>query len=373
VTIDPFKLERYFAQFEFKVKYLLSSSDPESLSMEELLQMASSESLMLWKTLKLGYTESAGHPVLRSEASNLYQNITPDDLIISAPEEAIFIAMQTILSPGDNVIVVSPAYQSLYEIARSIGCSVTPWKFELGSNGWQLDIDQLEHSLIAQTRLIVVNFPHNPTGYVPSIAEYGKIVDIARRNGIYLFSDEMYRFLEYDSTKRLPPVCDIYEKGITLSGLSKSFALPGLRMGWLATQEHALIEKWLVFKDYTTICNSAPSEILGIIALRAKEKILNRNLAIIQKNLTLADQFFSKYEDRFKWIRPVAGSVGFPKWLGKGTIEAFCQELLEQKGIMIVPGSIFEFPGSHFRIGLGRMNFGEILDHTDDYLKSRYS
>lgn len=371
MPIDPFKLERYFAQHEFTAKYLLSPSDCESLAVSELLQLADAETLTLWNELKLGYTESPGHPLLRAEVARLYQNITADDVLIAVPEEAIFIAMQTLLRPGDHVVTIFPAYQSLYEVARSMGCAVTPWALELGAEGWQIDLDRLEHSLTDRTRLLVLNFPHNPTGYLPTRGELDALIEIARKHNLYLFSDEMYRLLEYDSARRLPPVCDLYEKGISLSGLSKTFALPGLRLGWLAMEGQALLLSWLSYKDYTTICNSAPSEVLGIMALRAKETIVARNLNIIRQNLSVAEQFFAEREEHFRWIEPQAGSIAFPRWLGDTPVEQFCQGVLAQQNVMIVPGSIFDYPGNHFRMGLGRRNFAEAVQRVSDYLRSR--
>jgi aspartate/methionine/tyrosine aminotransferase len=369
MTLHPFKLERYFAKYEFKIRCLLSSSDCESLSMAELVQMAAPESLEMWHGLKLGYTEPPGHPLLRAEVAKLYDHIAPDNVIIAAPEEAIFIAMQTLLAADDHVIAVSPAYQSLYEVARSIGCIVTPWKLELNPSGWKLDLNQLEGSLTNHTRMLVLNFPHNPTGHTLSRSEFDSVVEWARKHNLYIFSDEMYRLLEGDSAMRVPSICDAYEKGISLSGLSKSFALPGLRIGWLATQENPLTGRWLTFKDYTTICNSAPSEILAIIALQSKGQILQRNLDIIRENIAIADRFFAEHRNRFSWICPKAGSVAFPQWLGDGPVEQFCQDILDQQGVMIVPGSLFEFLGNHFRLGLGRKNFGEALGLVKAYLK----
>ena len=164
-------------------------------------------------------------------------------------------------------------------------------------------------------------------------------------------------------------MCDLYEKGISLSGLSKAFALPGLRIGWLATQESALIGRWLAFKDYTTICNSAPSEILALIALQNKERILQRSVEIVRENTAIAERFFAHHEDRFAWFKPQAGSIAFPEWLGAGSVEQFCSDVLDKQGVMIVPGSLFDFQGNHFRIGLGRKNFSEALAHVEDYLK----
>jgi len=367
VPIQPFKLERYFAKYEFSVKYLLSSSDCESLGMVELMEMAAPASRELWETLKLSYTESQGHPLLRAEVSRLYEQISPENVLITAPEEAIFIAMQTMLEPGEHIIVISPTYQSLFEIARSIGCQVTPWRLEPVADGWKLDLEQLERSLTSQTRLLVLNFPNNPTGYLPTRQEFDAILGLARKHNLTVFSDEMYRLLEADPALRLPSVADAYEKGIAISGLSKTFALPGLRLGWLTTQDSELIERWLAFKDYTTICNSAPGEILGIIALQNTERIVQRNLEIIRKNVASAEQFFDKHRDKVTWVSPKAGSIAFPRWLGVESVEQFCQDMLQEQGVMIVPGHLFDFPGNHFRIGLGRKNFSEALEHVDEY------
>jgi aspartate/methionine/tyrosine aminotransferase len=370
MPIAPFQLERYFALYEFKLKYLLSPSDCESLSMAELLSMAAPASLELWQGLRLSYTESQGHPLLRNEVANLYQQILPGNVIIAAPEEAIFIAMQTLLRPGDQVVAIAPAYQSLHEIARSIGCDVTEWRLEPGPDGnWQLDLNQLEDKVTDRTRMLVINFPHNPTGYTLSRSDLEAVIRLVRKHDLYLFSDEMYRLLEYEPAMRLPAVCDLYEKGISLSGLSKSFALPGLRIGWLATQASALMEGWLAFKDYTTICNSAPGEILGIIALQNKEWIIQRNLAIIQDNIVRAEDFFGRHKQQFSWFGPKAGSVAFPQWLGDGTVEQFSQAVLEKQGVMIVPGSLFGFQGNHFRIGLGRKNLSEALALVGEFLE----
>ncbi|MBI5302996.1 MAG: aminotransferase class I/II-fold pyridoxal phosphate-dependent enzyme [Chloroflexi bacterium] len=369
MQIAPFKLERYFAEYEFKAQYLLCPSDCESLSLLELLQMADPDGLALWENLGLGYTETPGHPLLRAEVARMYETMTPDDVLIAAPEEAIFIAMHTLLKPGDHVVAISPAYQSLSEIAHAIGGDVTPWSFELRDNHWQLDLDQLARLLTERTRLIVLNFPHNPTGYLPTRDELDTMVDLARQRGAHIFSDEMYRLLEYDPARRLPAMCDLYEKGISLSGLSKTFALPGLRIGWLATRERAILDACQRFKDYTTICNSAPSEILGIIALRAKEKIIARNLTIIHNNLEIAAQFFAEHANRFTWLKPHAGSVAFPRWIGGTSVEQFCADMRERQSVMIVPGSIFDFPGDHFRVGLGRRNFVEAIERVAEYLQ----
>jgi aspartate/methionine/tyrosine aminotransferase len=322
----------------------------------------------LWNNLRLGYTESQGHPILRREIANLYKTIWPDDILVLTPEEGIFVAMNTLLKQGDHAIILSPAYQSLLEVAASTGADVTRWMLETDGVKWKLDLSFLQRSVRNSTKLIVINFPHNPTGFHPDQKTFAAVLDFAQEKGITVFSDEMYRYAEYKSEDRLPSVADVYERGITLGGLSKSFGLPGLRIGWLATKDKHLMKRFVQLKDYTTICSSAPSEILAIIALRARDRILERTQKIIRQNLAHADRFFAERHSFFDWIRPMASPVAFPRLKYPEAIERFCDKLVESKGVMLVPGSLFDFPGNHFRIGLGKKSFTEALERLEEYI-----
>ncbi|MFZ5809389.1 MAG: aminotransferase class I/II-fold pyridoxal phosphate-dependent enzyme [Chloroflexota bacterium] len=368
MPITPFKLERYFAQYEFKVQHLLSPSDCEALSLQELLQIADDQCRALWQNLRLGYTESTGHPLLRQEISQLYSTITAEHILVAAPEEAIYIAMHSLLRPGDHVISVFPAYQSLYEIARSLSCTVSFWEAKPADNCWQFDLQDLEDLIQPNTRLLVINFPHNPTGFLPSLSQYQQVIDIARSNKLMLFSDEMYRFLEYTPSDQLPPACDLYDNALSLGGLSKSFALPGLRIGWLASCSKDLLNPCAVYKDYTTICSSAPSEILGLIALRNRGSIFQRNLAIIQHNLQTANQFFHRWSNLLAWLPPQAGSIALASWKGDISFAEVCRQLLDDKGLMVLPGEVFDLPANTFRLGLGRTSFSLALSQFDVWL-----
>ncbi len=360
MRLPPFKLERYFAEYEFKVRHLLSASDCESLALPDLLALSDGQTRGLWEHLWLGYTESEGHPLLRSEIARLYTEITPQHVLVAAPEEGIFVLMNGLLGPGDEVVVTWPAYQSLAEVAAAIGCSVVRWPLVARDGAWQLDVEALSRLITPRTRLVVVNFPHNPTGYLPSRAEWDAIVGTVSAMGAVLFSDEMYRGLEYDGGDRLPSACDCYERAVTLSGLSKSYGLPGLRIGWLATQDRDLLMRAGQVKDYTTICNSAPGEILGIIALRARGMIVDRNIEIIRSNLDLARQFFIGRPEAFEWLPPMGGPVAFPRlWLPVTALE-YAQQCLGTCGVMVAPGEMFDMPG-HFRVGLGRKSLGDAL------------
>jgi aspartate/methionine/tyrosine aminotransferase len=367
MRINEFKLERFFAAHEFTARYLLSASDCEALALAELLAWADEETLGLWRDLRLGYTESPGHPLLRAAAAALYEGVAADELLVAAPEELIFIAMNVLLAPGDHVIAAVPGYQSLYEVATALGAEATRWALWPTADGWRLDLAALERSITPRTKLLVINFPHNPTGFLPTRAELDAIIGLARRRGLTIFSDEMYRLLEYDPGARLPSVADRYDRGIALSGLSKSFALPGLRIGWLATHDRAFLARAAAFKDYTTICNSAPGEILGVMALRAGERILTRNRAIIRANLALAESFFAAHDSLFRWLPPAAGSVAFPQLVTGQPVADFCRDVLEQRSLLILPGDVFDFGGNHFRIGLGRRNFGAALGVLEEH------
>lgn len=329
--------------------------------------MADDKSRRLWDNLSLGYTESQGHPLLREAVARQYENIQPDDIVITSPVEGIYLAMQTILRKSDQFIVPAPAYQALYEVGRASGCKHFSWELRPQAGRWHLDNDFLTAHISRRMRLFVLNFPHNPSGYLPTLEQLTEIVEIARKHDIFIFSDEMYRGLEYDSAARLPAICDIYEKGLSLGGVSKSLSLPGLRIGWLATGHRALRQNLLRMKDYTTICNSAPSEILALIGLGAGEKILQRNRALIAENLALAESFFMARPDLFEWLAPQGGSTAFPRYLG-GAVEEWCDDLVAKKSLMILPGTVYDKPGGFFRIGLGRTNFSEALGVLESYL-----
>lgn len=368
MKIEPFALERYFARHEFSARYLLSPSDCESWRMTDLLALADAETRLLWEDLRLGYTESEGHHLLREEIARQYAPLTAAQVLTAAPEEAIFIAMNGLLETGDRVVALEPAYQSLHEVARAVGARVEGWPLEAQEGRWALDLNRLEDLLRAPTRLVVVNFPNNPTGYLPTPGEWQAILSLVSRSGAFLFSDEMYRLLEYDPSGRLPPACAQYERAISLAGLSKAFGLPGLRTGWLACADAALLGKFQAFKDYTTICSSAPSEVLSIIALRSQEVIVARNLAIVRENLAAARAFFGAQGGRFEWMDPCAGSVAFPRWLGDQPVEELAEEVVTRAGVMMVPGSMFHYSGGHFRVGLGRQNLPEVLSALGRYL-----
>jgi aspartate/methionine/tyrosine aminotransferase len=368
VRIADFALERYFARWEFAVDHLLCASDVEGMAMAEVLALADDESHRLWDGLTLGYTESTGHPLLRREIAALYDGLTPDDVLVFAgAEEAIFCLANVSLGPGDHAIVTWPGYQSLYEVARATGAEVALHELREAA-GWALDLDHLRRQVTPSTRLIVANLPHNPTGMLPDRATFDGLVALAAETGAHLLVDEVYRYLEADPSDRLPAAAEVLPRGVSLGVMSKSFAMAGLRIGWLATRDRALLARCAAFKDYTTICSSAPSEILALIGLRARDAVLARSRSIVSANLARLDTFFDEWADRFTWVRPQAGSIGFPRLTVPGvSIDDWSEGLVETEGVLLLPGSQFGFGGNHFRLGFGRTDLPAALERLEAY------
>jgi aspartate/methionine/tyrosine aminotransferase len=371
MNLPPFKLERFFAKYEFSTEYLLCASDCESMSIADLLAVEEGAPGRFQQTW-LGYTESQGSPALRAEICKLYETIQPEDVLVhTGAQEAIFLFMFAAFKEYDHVIVHSPAYQSLAEVARAAGCDVSPWRAR-EENGWALDLDELRHLMRTNTRAIILNTPHNPSGYLMSRSDYEALHRFVKSNKLLLFSDEVYRESEYDPAARLPAACDLGDYAVSLGVTSKTYGLAGLRIGWIASKNKKIYEKMATLKDYTTICNSAPSEFLAEIAMRNRHKLIERNLGIIKQNLEVIDDFFTRCPDFFSWVRPQAGSMAFPRYL-RGNVESFCDELVKKAGVLLLPGSVYDDSRNHFRLGLGRKNLPQAVEKLEEFIVQQNS
>jgi aspartate/methionine/tyrosine aminotransferase len=368
MRIAEFKLERYFARWEFVAKLLLGSSDAEAFGIDELLSLIDEDSRAMWRDMRLGYTEAPGHPRLRAEIAKLYHGIDPDDVLVFAgAEEAIFTYANTALSAGDHAVVMWPAYQSLHEAARATGADVSLLRLRY-EKAWALDIDELESLVKPTTATVIFNAPHNPTGSIPDRKAFDAAVALCERIGARLFVDEVYRYGEIDASRRLPAACEASPTGVSLGGVAKPFGLAGLRIGWVATKDRAMLVRLAKFKDYLTICSSAPSELLAIGGLRAHDRLLARNREIALSNLALLDDLFKRRADDLEWSRPPSWPVGFPRLRRSERIENFAAQLVERTGVMIAPGNIFDHEGNHFRIGFGRRNMPQALERFEAFL-----
>jgi aspartate/methionine/tyrosine aminotransferase len=358
VELSPFRIERFYAQYEHTTRFMLSSSDCQSRTIAELLELepgAHEGLLECW----CGYTESPGAPALRQAIASLYGRTGAEEVIVtSCAEEGIFLLYHAVLRPGDHAIVETPCYESALQVARSTGAEVSQWRRRY-EDGWAHDLDTLARLIRPETRMLYLNQPHNPTGTLMARPVFEHVIGLAHDHGLVLFSDEVYRELEHDHAKRLPPACDEYERAVSLGSISKSYGLPGLRIGWIATRDAGLRDAVAALKDYTTICSSAPSEFLTALALRNRQVLLDRNLAIVRRNLPLIDGFFERHAESFAWVRPTASPIGFPRVTGMGDLARYCARLAEV-GVLLLPGSVYDEP-DHVRIGFGRADMPDAL------------
>jgi aspartate/methionine/tyrosine aminotransferase len=369
MKIAPFQTEHFFARYEFETPYQLCNSDCESISIAELLRLAG-ESLDGLGGKRLQYTQPQGHPELRAAIAATYGQVRPDQVaVLGSPVEGIYLAARALLEPGDEVIVLSPAYDALvnlFEHVAGAGC-VKRWAFRADAGAWSLPLEELQRLLSANTRLLVVNFPHNPTGFLPAPEWQREFAALVERNGSWLFSDEMYHGLVHSGTPPVPSLADVVERSVVLSGLSKTHGLPGLRCGWLVVKDRALLDDILNWKYYTSICPPVATEFLARAALRIGDLLKQRNIERIEHNLAVAEAFFARWPALFEWRRPAAGStalVGFDV----PSVTTLAHRLAEQEGVLIQSAAMLGGDDRHMRIGLGRDGFGVALERFEAWL-----
>jgi len=373
--LRPFALEVFFSKWEFTARYHLCASDMQSMTLSELLAMADVADRSAWDRLYLGYTETWGSPTLRETIAATYDTIASDQVLsFVGAQEGIFTAMHALLGPDDHAITIIPNYQSVESVPLSI-CDTTGIPLDPRSN-WDLDLDRVCDAIRPNTRVISINFPHNPTGKVISRQALDSLVAIARLRGIYIFSDEVYRLLERRPEIMLPQVADLYERGLSLGVMSKAYGLSGLRLGWVACKDVDLLRRMERVKHYTSICSPAPSELLSQIALKARDLILARSRALIARNLPLLEAFFDEHAHLFEWYLPDGGCIGFPQYLGAEGVEVFAKDLVEQTGALLLPASVYQSdlgatPTDRFRVGYGRANMEEGLSAMRSHLRKR--
>lgn len=356
--LRDFRLETYFSKWEFSARFHLTASDAQSMTLAELLSLADPQDREAFDRLWLGYTETFGAPALRELIAETYDGQGPEHILCFAgAEEGIYAVAHALLDRHDHAVAVTPNYQSLESVPLSL-CEVTGVPLD-PERDWDLDLDRFEDALRPNTKLVLINFPHNPTGKIIGRDALDSIVAMCRRRGIWLFSDEVYRPLGAFPERHLPQVADLYERGLSLGVMSKAYGLPGLRIGWIASQDRDCLGRMERIKHYLSICNSAPSEMLAGIGLKARDRILARNNALVSRNLALLESFFAEFPDLFAWRTPDGGCIGYPRYLGSDGVDAFTERLVETSGVLLLPARIYASdlqptPGDRFRIGFGR-------------------
>ncbi len=364
-----FGLEVYLSQWEFSAPHHMTASDIESMSVADLLALATPEDRNALEHLWLGYTETWGSPGLRAEIAGTYDTMSPDNVLcLAGAGEGLYAVAKVLLKAGDHALVPTPNYQSAETVPLSV-CEVTGIPLRRTAplmgpgtqarGGWRLHPEDVKAAIRPNTRLLSLNFPHNPTGMLMTREDLDAVIALCRANGIYILCDEVYRGVELEPADRMPQIADVYELGVSLNVISKAYGLPGLRIGWIASQDTALLQKVERYKHYLSICNSAPSEQLALIALKARHRILARNHALLHGNVTLLEELFAEFPHVVDWQRPQGGCVAFPRCTAPEGGEEFCRKLIEESGVLLLPSSIYaseltDVPQDHFRIGFGR-------------------
>jgi aspartate/methionine/tyrosine aminotransferase len=357
MKFETFALERWMTAHELHVDYDIAESGIYPQTVSDLLafepEAEREKVLQHLLDLRLGYSEATGTLELRSLLAETYTNCGPENILVTTGAiEANFLLFNVLLNPGDHVVAPYPAYQQLYSVPRAIGCDVDLWRVR-PENGFHFDLDDLQRLVKPQTRLIVVNSPHNPTGAMLSPGELQRVYDIAEQVGAMVLSDEAYRWLTIPGgSDPVPPMYDLGPLGISVGTLSKPFGLPGLRLGWMAAPAEIMTACWFT-RDYISLSPGKLNDALAVLAIRHRDKIIERNKAIITANLSTANTWCAKHADILSWHPPRGGLLALLRYnLDIGSLE-LANRLAEQYSVMLAPGSAFGFE-HHLRIGVGQ-------------------
>jgi len=367
-TIPDFALERFFDRFEFDLPHQLGSSDPETMSVEELLSLADDDQRQRWERLRLGYRTSAGDPDLRAAIAGTYQDHGADDIVVAVgAAEALLLVFAAVLEPGDEVVALAPAYQSLHEVPLALGARLRPVRVEESDDGrWSFPLERLWEALRPGVAALILNVPHNPTGVTVAPANLREIVARCDELGIRVVGDEVYRGLEWAGPTP-PSVVECSARAVSVGVTSKVYGLAGLRIGWLATRDRELRRRLLAIKDYTTLCAAGPSEVLATIALRAEAALRERTRRRCLGNLAHVEQYVAAHPGLIEWHRPAATTISVariaaPLLAANGDDpERVLAGWRERAGVVVAPGPAFGCRPDQFRLGFGRADLAESL------------
>ncbi len=356
--MNDYAMADFMAKWAAGTRHELAASDSETWRISDLLGLASAEDRAQFNAMPLGYTEPRGAEYLRARIAETYRGVDAGAVIVTqGAQEALALAFAALLAPDDHAILLLPNYPPTeHELMQH--CAVTGIALDAGQR-WALDLAQVAAAIQPNTRVLVANFPNNPTGKLLSPAQFDDLVGLCRQHGIVLINDEVYRLIDRDPHRRLPCVAEIYERGISVDALSKSLGLPGLRIGWLATRDARLRARIARAQQWRSSCPAGPSEMLAHLALGVRDLLLARNRALALGNLVGVEAFLARNAQRFDWTRPEGSVVGYVRYHGHEGVETYAAKLAREQRVLIFPASIWRsdlaaLPDDHFRLGFGR-------------------
>ena len=347
MKLPRFGVEEWLNVHEKSAIYDIAGVSIKALTLEELFDLSGIDKDAFFNQLlrkKMDYGWIEGSPEFKTQVSSLYKDMPVDNILqTNGATGATMLALYALIEPEDHVISMYPTYQQLYDIPKSLGADVDLWEIE-EDNNWLPDLDQLRRLIRPNTKMIFINNANNPTGALMDTAYLEELVTIAKEVDAYIFSDEVYRSFDQPA----PSIVDLYEKGIAINSLSKTYSIPGIRVGWVASNTE-VADILRDYRDYTMICAGVFDDMVATLVLENKEAILERNRQIVAENLALMDAWIAK-EPKASWIRPDSVSTSFVKLDVNRPIEDFALELLQEYGVLVVPGNRFD-KESHVRVG----------------------
>lgn len=351
MNIKPFAVEEWMNAYEDGARYNIAETCVDSVSLDELFALCSEDRqafLEHFCARRLTYGDIVGSEALREGVCGLYQSLTPSEVVPThGAAGANYHVFCSLVSPGDGVVSIMPAYQQMYSIPEAIGADVRLMHLRQ-ENGYLPDLAELRSLVDVNTKLICVNNPNNPTGALMSGALLRQIVEIAKSVDAYVLCDEVYRNLtQVDGW--CESIVDLYDKGISVSSMSKVFSLAGLRMGWIATHDKAALRAFLSHRDYNLISCGMFDDAVASLALRHAGKMLARNRRIVRENLTILDEWV-RSQPRFDYVKPQAGTTALVYYDFELPSYEFCRRAYEETGVFVTPGDCFGQPRC-FRVG----------------------
>jgi aspartate/methionine/tyrosine aminotransferase len=369
-TFRPFKHLQYINDLRSRLpqplQFTLSDACAQSLQLSQLLALGDQQQIA---KLSLGYSPIAGSEPLRQAIATLHQQSLPTSVnpltadnvtVFCGAQEALFCTFNSLLSVGDEVIALTPHYPSLVDIPQQLGATVKTVELHYEQQ-WQFTLEDVKALISNKTRILMLNSPHNPTGAVIPAQLVKELIILARQHGIYIVSDEVSVWSDFAKKNIAHPILS-YEKTIAIGVMSKSFGLPGVRIGWVVAHDKQRLQRLRDIRGYLSICGSSTDEYLATVALKNYKTILSRNNQIIKSNVEQFSQFIAQSDGRFEWVVPQGGILTIVKSNLDIPIYQLAEKLAMQKRLLILPGDLFGLNGNYFRLGFGRSDFSQALE-----------